>query len=432
MQVFKFGGASIQNAASIQQLEQIIKAKYTCPLVIVVSALGKTTSSLEDIFYQNLAKKSYTQTLHRLYQFHQTIIDQLLTTLRQAAHQTLMLWQQQLTATLSLPITDTTLDMRYSSVVATGELLASKLIDYYLKEKHWTCAWLDARAYIKTKEDYFCNAPVDWITTQNLVKKLRPSLHKKSLLLTQGFISSNTAGETTTLGKEGSDFTGAILATTLKAQSLTIWKDVPGIMHADPNLFKKATKFEQISYHTVEKMAFYGAKIIHPQTIHPLATHNIPLYVKPFYCPHETGTIVKQESIQLNAPVCIIQDNQLLLQITSLDRFKVFNQEQLQDILHQLGQQKFCINMLVSNPYKMLVCVNNNLYKLPQLLAALSHRYKVNNHIQVKLLTILHQEIHLLQQWQQKKDSALLTQQRPGIYQAVCSKSVMTPYGYLP
>jgi len=282
MKVFKFGGACIQHPEAVRKLKQFIRSEQLHPLVIVVSAMGKTTEGLEKVFQQRLDAQPYDVAIQRLYRFHQEMIDHLLLTLRQEAYQALALWKEKLVTTLSVPAIDASLDELYSKIVAGGELLASKLIYYYLQEQNVACAWLDARRCIKTNSR-FCSAQIDWATTQHWVKKsVNPLLEQNQVVLTQGFIGSNEAGETTTLGKEGSDFTGAILAAVLGAQSLTIWKDVPGIMSADPKLFKQATKFDHISYEAMAEMAFYGAKVLHPKTIQPLAAHNIPLYVRPF------------------------------------------------------------------------------------------------------------------------------------------------------
>jgi len=352
MKVFKFGGGCIQNVESVQKLAQIIKSGHPDPLVVVVSAMGKTTRGLEGVFQQKVAGQSYAAGLQRLYQFHQDIIDHFLDTSGQEAYQALALWRKQLEATLALPVTDASLDMLYSRVVAEGDLLASKLIHYHLQEQHVVCAWLDARDYIKTN-NRFCNAQVEWTVTQRLIKKdFLPLLGRGQVVLTQGFIGSNEAGETTTLGKEGSDFTGAILAAVLGAQSLTIWKDVPGVMSADPKLFKKVTKFEQLSYQTMEDMSFHGAKVVHPKTIQPLALHDIPLYIRPFHSPHETGTAIANGLAQVTHPIYILQEDQGLLQL-SLDDLTFFDEERMKEVFHQLLQQNLSANVLERSARKL-------------------------------------------------------------------------------
>jgi|688.fasta_scaffold30213_3 aspartate kinase len=417
MKVFKFGGACIRHPKAVRKLEQLIEVEQTRPLVIVVSAMGKTTQGLEDVCQQKLATQPYNITLQRLYLFHQEMIDHLLVTLRQEAYQALALWKEQIDKTLSVLVADTSLDSFYSRIVAEGELLASKLIYYYLQEQSVACAWLDARKCIKTNSR-FCNAEVDWAATQHWVKKeVGLLLEQNQVVLTQGFIGSNEAGETTTLGKEGSDFTGAILATVLAAQSLTIWKDVPGIMSADPKLFKKATKFDSISYDSMAEMAFYGAKVLHPKTIQPLADHNIPLYVKPFHRPHEAGTEVSNGIAQVAPPIYILQKNQGLVQL-SWGLPMSFDEEYMKEVLHQLTQHDARVHMLAKSAHTLSICLDADSRRITTLLAALNREFKVHYHEHANLLTVIHQGEKMQETLLQHK-TILLAQQGDRIYQVV-------------
>ena len=417
MKVFKFGGACIQHPEAVSKLEQFIRAEQPRPLVIVVSAMGKTTRGLEEVFQKALNAQPYEAAIQPLYRFHQEMIDSLLYKLRQEAYQAVALWKTQLITTLTVPAASTSPDKLYSNIVAGGELLASTLIYYYLQEQNVTCSWVDARSCIKTNKG-FNNAQVDWIATQHGVEKsINPLLEKKQVVLTQGFIGSNETGETTTLGKEGSDFSGAILAATLKAQSLTIWKDVPGIMNADPKLFKKAVKFDRISYKTMAEMAFYGAKVLHPKTVQPLATHNIPLYVKPFHRPHEQGTTIANGSAVLEHPIYILRKDQVLIQLSMKD-LKFFDEECLKEVLHQLTQHNTPVNMLEKGAYSLSICLNADAYKINVLLKALSKKFAVRYHAPVNLLTVIHQDDSTHSAWPQPQ-TILLTQRRGHIYQAV-------------
>jgi aspartate kinase len=417
MKVFKFGGACMKHPEAVSKLKQFVQAEQPHPLVIVVSAMGTTTKSLETIFQQRLDAQPYDITLQNLYHFHQEMIDYLLRKLRQEAHQALALWKAKLVTTLSAPAADTSLDALYSRIVAGGELLASKLIYYYLQEQNVSCAWLDARRCIKTN-NRFCSAQVDWIATQHWVKEsVYPLLEQNQVVLTQGFIGSNEAGETTTLGKEGSDFTGAILAAVLGAQSLTIWKDVPGIMSADPKLFKQATKFDHISYNAMAEMAFYGAKVLHPQTIQPLADHNIPLYVKPFHSPHKAGTEISHRLTQLEHPIYVLKRNQGLVHL-SKERQMFFAEESLREVLHQLTQHDTRINMLAKSAHTLSICLDADSRRTTTLLAALNREFKVRYHGTVNLLTVIHQEGLVPETLLQRK-AILLEQQGERIYQAV-------------
>jgi aspartate kinase len=416
MKVFKFGGACVQNPEAVRKIELFIRAEHH-PLVLVFSAMGKTTQGLEEVFLQKIDAQPYDAAVRRLYRFHQDHIDQLLRNSRQEAYQALALWEEQLITTLAVSASNTSLDEIYSSIVAGGELLASKLIYYYLRERNVACTWVDARKCIKTHSG-FRNAQVDWAATQHLVRKhINPLLEQKQVVLTQGFIGSNNTEETTTLGKEGSDFTGAILASVLRAQSLTIWKDVPGVMNADPRLFKKAIKFDRISYKTMAEMAFYGAKVVHPNTIQPLAAHNIPLYVKPFHHPHEPGTEISNGFAPIEHPIYILLKNQGLVQL-SMNDLKNLDEACLEEILHQLTQQDIRANMLVKSACTLHICLNADSCGVNTLLEALAQRFKVHYQAQVSLLTVMHQGNGTLKT-RLRQRTILLTQQRKGICQAV-------------
>lgn len=416
MKVFKFGGGCIQQPEAVKKLEQLIRSEPFRPLVIVISAMGKTTSSLEMIFQQRLNKQPYDIALQQLYRFYQGVIDALLHQARQEAYQVLELWREELITTLSPPPTDLSLDKLYSKIVAEGELLTSKLVYCYLQEQHMACTWLDARKCIKTNKG-FSNAQVDWVATQHWTKtSIIPLLNENQIVLTQGFIGSDEVGKTTTLGKEGSDFTSAILASVLGAQSVTIWKDVPGIMNADPKLFREAIKLDRISYKAVAEMAFYGAKVLHPKTVQPLEAHNIPLYIKPFHYPHETGTEIANKWDQPGHPIYILQKDQGLVHL-SRKTSAFFDEVCLQEVLYQLIQHDTPANILEKHAYTLSICLNTGSYKLNKLLTTLRQKFRVHYHAPVHLLTVVHQNDQLLQRLLHLK-TALLAQKKEHIYQA--------------
>ena len=421
MQIFKFGGASIQNAAAFQQLGKIIQAAQPSPLVIVISAIGTTTKRLEAMLQQKASGTAHATALQTLGQFHQNIIEQLLVTRRHEALRTLAAWQGQLAATLALPVADGGQSLLYSKVVAMGELLASRLVHYYLQEQGEACVWLDARTCIKTHHGC-CNAQVDWGATQRLVKKeIQPRLKKGQVVLTQGFIGSNEANETTTLGKEGSDFSGAILAAALGAQSLTVWKDVPGVMSADPKVLQGATKFTALSYTAMAAMAHYGARVMHPRTLQPLAEHNIPLYVKPFHHPQEAGTRISHGPAQPAQPVYILQKDQGLLELRLLGG-AFFDEEQCKKALRQFSQQQGQINLLAKSACTMSLCLSATPCQEKTWLEAFSPHFQVNYHTPVSLLTVLRQAGTLPPELLAGQ-TVLLAQQRPGLYQAVLQQA---------
>ena len=426
MKVFKFGGASLQDADSIKQLTEIIVAHQSQNLVIVVSAMGKTTQALETIFQQKLSNQPYEKSIEAIYVFHQTIVETLLGNACQQAQQALMDWKLQLTLCLQMPCATHNLDKLYSSLVAWGELLASKIVYDYLQLQAVPCKWLDARNYIKTYLG-FKDAQIDWHSTQTLVnQKLLPVFEQHPIILTQGFIGSNQAGDTTTLGKEGSDFTGAILANTLHAQSLTIWKDVPGIMSADPKQFQETTKFDQLSYKDMAKMAFYGAQVLHPQTIQPLAIKNIPLYVKPFYDWQATGTIIINEPLKITKPIYMLKTNQCLVSLHVKD-FTFLDEQKLSMIFQHLTKLAVKVNMLERSAYSLCLCLNNDWLKLKRLSKIWQPQFVVAHNSPVSLLTIMHQADGLSEKYLLHK-TVLLEQQCQQLYQVVFKETY--PYAH--
>jgi aspartate kinase len=415
MKVFKFGGASIQHADAIRQIIPILTAHQNQLLVIVVSAMGKTTQGLEKVFQQKLNNQPYEQALEEVYTYHEIIIKDLLGDACPQALQVLIDWKNQLIQTLQAAYIPDKLDSHYSTLVACGELLSSQIIDYYLQLQAIPCIWLDARKSIKTQKD-FRDAPINWEATRSLVKQnFLPSLRQCNLVLTQGFIGSTEAGDTTTLGKEGSDFTGAILATILGAESLTIWKDVPGIMSADPKIFQEATKFEQLSYEEMAKMAFYGAQIVHPQTVKPLAENNIPLYVKPFANWQAPGTLVKNSNLPIKQPIYMLKADQCLIKLR-LKNFTFLEEVHLALIFKQLANLGIKVNMLERSAYTLILCLNNDLLRLKKLTKTLDKKFTLHKNSPVSLLTVMHQAYGLPKNYLKDK-TILLEQQCQDLYQ---------------
>ncbi len=417
MKVFKFGGASIQHADAIKQLPRILTAHQQQPLLMVVSAMGKTTQGLEKIFLHKINNQPYEQAIEEVYIYHQHIIQDLLGNAGQQILQELKDWKSNLLQSLQAPYVPSRLDSHYSSLVAWGELISSQIIHAYLQSQSLSCGWIDARQSIKTQEG-FRDAAIDWEATERLViQNLLPLLAQYPLVLTQGFIGSNQAGDTTTLGKEGSDFTGAILASILGAHSLTIWKDVPGIMNADPKIFEEATQFEQLSYETMARMAFHGAQVVHPKTIQPLAQSNIPLYVKPFSNWQATGTLVNNSQISIEKPIYMLKKDQCLMRLR-LKNLAFFDEQQLGNIFHQLAKLAIQVNMLERGAYSLTLCFNHDLIRVDKLTALLEKEFVLNYDSPVNLLTVM-QQVHGLPKGYLQTKTILLEQQCQDLYQVV-------------
>jgi aspartate kinase len=391
MKIFKFGGASLQNPVAIKQLAKIINEHKEGPLVVVVSAMGKTTQSLEDILQQYLHNQAYESAVNKVYLFHKNIIQALLGDECSQLETELHIWKQQLVQDLTSTHLPEGIETLYSKVVAWGEILSSKIVHRYLNHVGIPFTWLDARKYIKTKFG-FINAQLDEVITKDLIQSgLKPLLDQGKLILTQGFIASDQRGATTTLGKEGSDFTGAIFAAALKANSLTIWKDVPGIMSADPKVFKNTIQFTELSYKTMASMSYYGAQVVHPKTIYPLAMQEIPLYIRPFYNNQGIGTVINnkvQESI--NIPIYILRKDQIFIKV-SVGDFIFFEEKHLGMLCEELNKLALRINFLEKSPYYISVCLNSESIKIEDLLALLKIKFNISYQSPVQLLTIIGQ-----------------------------------------
>ena len=277
MQVFKFGGASIRNAAAIKKVAQIIQSYTHQPTIVVISALGKTTNALENILQYSNNLQSYEKELDKIFDYHMKVISELNYDASEL-HVELASAKQKLIYALNKAFSNK--DQHYDQVVSIGELISTKIVHGYLNALGIKCRWIDARKYIVT-DSSFREGKVNWEKSDEKIKALSNYLGHE-ILITQGFIAADENGNTTTLGREGSDFSAAIFASCLNAESVTVWKDVPGVMSADPKRLPSAVTFDELPFREAAEMTYYGASVIHPKTIKPLANKNIPLFVKSF------------------------------------------------------------------------------------------------------------------------------------------------------
>jgi aspartate kinase len=304
MKVFKFGGASLKNASAIQNVASIIRSQPPQKLLVVVSAMGKTTDMLERILQLSPSTQTFAQTLASIKKYHREIIE----TLFHDPTDVLEEVGRYFTVLESELKNDADPDQIYDQVVSLGELISSTILHYYLLEKKAPSEWIDARVFIRT-DNSFREGKVDWATTSDNIQKLEPILAKK-IIITQGFIGKTQDGLTTTLGREGSDFSAAIFGSSLNASSVTIWKDVAGVMNADPRRFPNAIVFPELPFKEAAEMTYYGASVIHPKTIKPLANKSIPLLVKNFDDPSLPGTQIHECTVENLPPLIVIKDNQ--------------------------------------------------------------------------------------------------------------------------
>ncbi len=385
MQVYKFGGASVKNADSVRNLEKII-TELKNPGIIVVSAMGKTTNLLEKLTeaYFTSSTGVINELFNQLKTTHLNIFNDLL---KQDAHkyvtqinEVFINLQNKLNTPSSLKY-----DFEYDQLVSFGEILSTKIIQAYLSNQGINCQWKDIRETIKTDNQHR-TATVNWEVSQEGYNQNFKNQTKH--IITQGFIGSTETGITTTLGREGSDYTASVLAYLSNAESVTIWKDVPGVMNADPKEFPDTQKLDVISYQEAIELAFYGAKIIHPKTIQPLKQKNIPLHVKSFLHPKQQGTIIKQVEKETRfTPVYILEKEQYLISISPRD-LSFIMEKHIAEIYGIFYKHKATINLSQNSAVSYSVAASCDKRRIDELINELKQKYKVLYNQNLELLTI--------------------------------------------
>ena len=386
MKVFKFGGVSVKDAEGIKNVFDLLNKVGAEELLLVISAMGKTTNALEVVIKNYFEKSSaFHASLQEVRKYHNQI---LLDLFEDEDHEVFF--------TVNSHLADLEYFLRsnkspnynfvYDQVISYGEIVSTTIVSYYLNEKGLKNNWIDVRNFIKTDTNYR-DANVDWEQTQKLISK---GIKKKTLNITQGFIGSDANNFTTTLGREGSDYTAAIFAYCLSAESVTIWKDVPGVMNADPRYFENAVLLNQISYKEAIELAFYGASVIHPKTLQPLQRKEIPLYVKSFINPLLPGTSVsKGEDLEPKTSCFIVKKNQLLLSLSSID-FSFIMEENISEIFSLFHQYKMKVSLIQNSAISFSVCMEDKFENFNELKAILAKKFKVSYNENVSLYTIRH------------------------------------------
>ena len=386
MKVFKFGGASVRDAEGVKNLVSVLKEVGYDKTIVVVSAMGKTTNALEKILenYFNDSKKTIDGLL-QLKQYHIKIVKNLFGNDSFEIEETINKLFEELSGFLNTNKSPN-YSFVYDQVVSIGELLSSKIVHAFMKFSGLDNYWLDSRKCIKT-DDYYRAANLNWeLTSQNI----KNGLKGYSLAVTQGFIGSNSNNFTTTLGREGSDYSAAIFAYVLNASSLTIWKDVPGVLNGDPRVFKKTKLLKKISYREAIELAFYGASVIHPKTLQPLQRKEIPLHVKSFENPKNEGTVVlKGKNLDPFVPCYILKKNQVLLRLSTID-FSFIVEDNISYIFRLLHDYKMTVELIQNSAISFSVCINNKYNKLDELLLILRAKFNVEVNDGVDLFTIRH------------------------------------------
>ncbi|MGN6491247.1 MAG: aspartate kinase [Agriterribacter sp.] len=390
MKIFKFGGASVNSIERIQQVASILKLYKDEKLLVVISAMGKTTNALEKVaeaFFQE-RKTDALQLFEQVKQHHLTTAKYLLITHYNAALERLMqLFTEVEWALHDKPVRD--FDYYYDQIVCAGELFSTTIISAYLNEQGIQNLWVDVRDVFRT-DDNFRDAGIDWdITAQQVNEKVVPLFNSAGIVLTQGFIGATDDTESTTLGREGSDYSAAIFAALLKAESVAIWKDVEGVMNADPKTFASAQIIKELSYDEVIEMAYYGAQVIHPKTIKPLQNNGIPLYVKCFLDPSLPGTLIHNKSVKNLPPIIVVKQSQALLHLHSKD-FSFMGESKMTALYHLLKENKTVANLVQTGAVRLMVCVDDKEDRIDHLAAAASELFDVQIERALTLLTIRH------------------------------------------
>lgn len=386
MRIFKFGGASVKDADGIRNVFDVLQKVGYEDVLLVVSAMGKTTNALEVVIKNYFEKSPELQSsVQDIKKYHNQIL--------------LDLFEDENHAVFSA-VNQHFIDMEYflshnkspnynfvyDQIVSFGEIISTTIISYYFAFRGIKNNWLDVRNFIKTDSNYR-DAGVDWETTQKNISK---NVKKKAVNITQGFLGSDDNSFTTTLGREGSDYTAAIFAYCLNAESVTIWKDVPGVMNADPRYFENAILLNQISYREAIELAFYGATVIHPKTLQPLQKKEIPLYVKSFINPLLPGTRVsKGDDLSPQTSCYIVKRGQILLSLSSID-FSFIMEENISEIFGLFHQYKVKVSLIQNSAISFSVCIEDKFGNFNELKNILAKKFKLTFDENVSLYTIRH------------------------------------------
>lgn len=390
MKVFKFGGASTNSFERIVNVANILEYHKDEKVLIVISAMGKITNALEkvaDAFYEGKNDEAL-KLFQKIKDYHLNLLKYLITVQWQKATNQLNDFFTEVEWLLhDKPVKD--YNYYYDQIVCSGELLSSTLISFFLNEKKMHNQWIDVRDLLRT-DDTFRDGKINWkISKTNVEEKLAPLFNENNFVVTQGFIASTDENESTTLGREGSDYTAAIFAELLNAESVTIWKDVNGVMNADPKDFKDAVTIEELSYKEVIEMSYYGAQVIHPKTIKPLQNNNIPLFVRSFLDLRLSGTVITEKQNHHLPPIIVYKRNQALLTLQTLD-FSFAEGEPI-NILHDvLDELRIKPNLTQNAAISLMICIDDIAEKTEKLALKLSSIFDVQIQKNLTLLTVRH------------------------------------------
>jgi aspartate kinase len=411
MKVFKFGGASLKTAPGVRNVGKIL-SQSPGPLVVIVSAMGKTTDMLERVQQAYHSATNYKTHFDESRAYHYRIIDELFqddTKVRAAVDEIF----DQLAKDVQLK---EDFDLVYDQVVSKGELISSIIVYHHLLDLQLPAHWLDARTCIET-DSTFREGKVDWEKTESNIAKLKETLSDK-IVITQGFVGRAPDGYTTTLGREGSDYSAAIFASSLHAESVTIWKDVPGVMNADPKRLTAAVVFDELPFKEAAEMTYYGASVIHPKTIKPLANKGIPLLVKNFDDPSLPGTRIHECKISQLPPLIVFKDNQCLVSCKVTD-YTFINEEQLFTIFRILDELDIRINVMQNSAISFSFCIDFRESKLKALIHRLQTFFEVYYNTGLTLITVKNYDDAAFETYR-KRPGVILEQSSRSTLQVLC------------
>ncbi len=432
IEVYKFGGASVRDAAGIRNVGKIVREFGPQKLAIVVSAIGKTTNALEDVvaaFHaasKSAESKTHSQEARRLLddlkQVHYAVVHELLGE-QSDVYAKLNDAFVEVEWLLEEPF-DQPYDYVYDQIVSIGEVLSSIIVAGYLQSLDLPITWLDARGLVRT-DNLYREAWVDWKVTQEQVDAaVKPVLQAGGVVVTQGFIGATPDNETTTLGREGSDYSAAILSYCLDADSMSIWKDVPGVLTADPRYFDNVTKLDHLSYREAIEMTYYGAKVIHPKTIKPLQNKAIPLLVKSFIDPAGAGTRVDADAPLAYPPIITVERDQALVQISTRD-FSFVAEHHLKDLFNRIADYRLQVNMMQNSAISFSISVNDQEDRVDRFAQALQENFTCAITRDLELYTIRHADDFTLQG--QRQGKLVLMDERVGSTVQMVVKEAVVP-----
>ena len=405
IKVFKFGGASVKDAAGVRNVANILKQYSHERLVIVISAMGKVTNAIEEVIKAHSQKTGEAQAKYEaIKKQHFELAIELLGEGHEALNDLNDLFVEGEWVLEEDPHPN--FDYLYDQIIGIGELVSTRIVAAYLGHVGLKSQWLDAREMLRTDE-IFREATVLWPTTIDQTERnMLPILNEGAWVVTQGFIGSTADNATTSLGREGSDYSAAIFSYCLDAESMTIWKDVPGVLTADPRLFENVTQLFRLSYQEAIEMTYYGARVIHPKTIKPLQNKSIPLHVKSFINPDAQGTVIAPDVDDIYPPIVVVENDQALLNISTKD-FSFVAEHHLGHLFNLFAKHRIWVNLMKNTAINFIVCVPNDTGRVPALLADLQKEFNVVIEEGLELVTVRHYQTDILTELKRGKISLM-------------------------